>query len=70
MRTPQAPIVRLEICLVPWAGGISCVRPAVYGVVVDCRPDRCPMCGGETWEFTSWEPFSHSNAHGLRETNS
>jgi hypothetical protein len=26
---PQAPIVRLEICLVPWAGGISCVRPAV-----------------------------------------
>lgn len=29
MRMPQAPIVRLEICLVPWAGGISCVRTAV-----------------------------------------
>jgi rubrerythrin len=40
-----------------------------YGVVVDRRPDRCPMCGGETWEFITWERFGHSNARGLRETN-
>lgn len=29
-----------------------------YGVVCDRHPERCPMCGGERWEFASWRPFS------------
>jgi hypothetical protein len=21
-------------------------------------PERCPMCGGSSWEFENWRPFS------------
>jgi rubrerythrin len=40
-----------------------------YGVVRDRRPDRCPMCGGEKWEFTSRRPSGHGHARGPRERN-
>ncbi len=28
-----------------------------YRVVVDRHPDRCPMCGGDQWQFAGWRPF-------------
>jgi rubrerythrin len=27
-----------------------------YGAVAR-RPLRCPMCGGEVWDFADWRPF-------------
>jgi rubrerythrin len=31
-----------------------------YGVTIHRSLPRCPMCGGEVWEQTSWSPFSRS----------
>jgi rubrerythrin len=28
-----------------------------YGVTVFRALPRCPMCGGETWEQSTWSPF-------------
>lgn len=29
-----------------------------YGASRRAAPERCPMCGGSTWEFENWYPFS------------
>lgn len=29
-----------------------------YMIVLDHEPSRCPMCGGEEWDFPDWRPFS------------
>ena len=29
-----------------------------YGASRRAAPERCPMCGGTTWEYESWRPFS------------
>ena len=29
-----------------------------YGAVTASNELRCPMCGGETWDFAEWRPFS------------
>ena len=29
-----------------------------YMIVRDRKPNRCPMCGGEEWDFADWRPFS------------
>ena len=29
-----------------------------YGAVTGARPDQCPMCGGQDWDFDDWRPFS------------
>jgi hypothetical protein len=29
-----------------------------YGASCAAAPERCPMCGGSTWEFEGWRPFS------------
>jgi len=29
-----------------------------YGASRSSAPERCPMCGGSTWEYDSWRPFS------------
>jgi rubrerythrin len=28
-----------------------------YGAI-SAKPIRCPMCGGEDWDFAEWRPFS------------
>jgi rubrerythrin len=30
-----------------------------YGAVAAAVPDRCPLCGGEGWDFFEWRPFLH-----------
>lgn len=32
-----------------------------YGVMIVRALPVCPMCGGRTWEQTSWHPFTHSS---------
>jgi rubrerythrin len=29
-----------------------------YGAVASTDEIRCPMCGGQTWDFAEWRPFS------------
>jgi len=29
-----------------------------YGAVAASDEIRCPMCGGEAWDFAEWRPFS------------
>ena len=29
-----------------------------YGAVASTDGIRCPMCGGESWDFAEWRPFS------------
>jgi rubrerythrin len=29
-----------------------------YGAVASTDEIRCPMCGGATWDFAEWRPFS------------
>jgi rubredoxin len=29
-----------------------------YGASRPTPPERCPMCGGTTWEYDAWRPFS------------
>jgi hypothetical protein len=29
-----------------------------YGATRNSAPDRCPMCGGSSWDYESWRPFS------------
>jgi hypothetical protein len=29
-----------------------------YGARAKIAPERCPMCGGSTWEYAPWRPFS------------
>jgi len=29
-----------------------------YGASRRSAPERCPMCGGSTWDYDSWRPFS------------
>jgi rubrerythrin len=31
-----------------------------YGVTIVRALPLCPMCGGTSWEQTSWHPFTHS----------
>jgi rubrerythrin len=33
-----------------------------YGVTIHRDLPVCPMCGGESWEQTSWHPFTGANA--------
>jgi hypothetical protein len=33
-----------------------------YGVIVTRELPACPMCGGTTWEESSWSPFARSRA--------
>lgn len=28
-----------------------------YGASRRAAPERCPMCGGTTWEYERWRPF-------------
>jgi hypothetical protein len=28
-----------------------------YGASCRNAPERCPMCGGSTWEHEGWRPF-------------
>jgi len=30
-----------------------------YGASRRSAPERCPMCGGSTWDYDSWRPFSN-----------
>jgi len=30
-----------------------------YGASCSAAPERCPMCGGSTWEYEAWRPFSN-----------
>jgi len=32
-----------------------------YGVTVYSELPRCPMCSGESWEQTTWSPFSREH---------
>ena len=34
-----------------------CVKCS-YGASRAIAPERCPMCGGSSWEFDNWRPFS------------
>ncbi len=29
-----------------------------YGAVTSSDDIRCPLCGGDTWDFAEWRPFS------------
>jgi hypothetical protein len=31
-----------------------------YGVTVSTVLPRCPMCGGATWEQSTWSPFARA----------
>ena len=31
-----------------------------YGVTIVRALPVCPMCGGVSWEQTTWHPFTHS----------
>jgi hypothetical protein len=31
-----------------------------YGVTVSSVLPRCPMCGGGTWEQSTWSPFARA----------
>ncbi len=31
-----------------------------YGVTVHSTLPRCPMCGGQGWERSTWSPFSRA----------
>jgi hypothetical protein len=31
-----------------------------YGVTVYRELPRCPMCGGESWEQSTWSPFARA----------
>ena len=33
-----------------------------YGVAVVRELPQCPMCGGTTWEASTWSPFSRARA--------
>jgi hypothetical protein len=33
-----------------------------YGASRSAAPERCPMCGGSSWEFEDWRPFSNLTA--------
>jgi len=33
-----------------------------YGVTIVRALPVCPMCGGSSWEQSSWHPFTHSSA--------
>ena len=35
-------------------------RCADCGYGASCRkaPERCPMCGGEVWDYADWRPFA------------
>jgi len=37
-----------------------------YGVTIHRALPICPMCGGQSWEQTSWHPFSRSGGVPLR----
>jgi hypothetical protein len=33
-----------------------------YGVVIVDTLPACPMCGGDSWEESSWSPFARAGA--------
>ena len=39
----------------------------MFGASCRAVPDRCPMCGGTTWDYVDWRPFT---AHALAEFES
>jgi rubrerythrin len=48
-----------------WPTGVSATgefhcAECGYGVTIRRDLPVCPMCGGESWEQTSWHPFSRS----------
>jgi len=36
---------------------LRCVQCG-YGAVTAAERIRCPMCGGEDWDFAEWRPFT------------
>jgi hypothetical protein len=48
------------------SGRLSAASPAhrfrcvgcSYGASRAMAPERCPMCGGSSWEFENWRPFT------------
>ena len=38
------------------AHSFRCVKCS-YGATRAMAPERCPMCGGSSWEFEDWRPF-------------
>lgn len=40
-------------------GPLSRFRCTACAFGASCRaaPERCPMCGGSTWEYERWRPF-------------
>jgi rubrerythrin len=36
-----------------------------YGVTVYRALPQCPMCGGTSWEQTSWSPMTHARNDAL-----
>ena len=36
-----------------------CCDGCGYGASCRVAPERCPMCGGSTWEYEAWRPFSN-----------
>jgi hypothetical protein len=37
-----------------------------YGAAAPKEPPRCPMCGGTTWDFEVWRPFSDISGSGIQ----
>ena len=33
-----------------------------YGVIVSKQLPLCPMCGGQSWEESTWSPFARAEA--------
>jgi rubrerythrin len=49
--------VELTAAGAPVVGEFRCAECG-YGAIVHGRLPSCPMCGGTSWEQSSWSPFS------------
>jgi hypothetical protein len=43
----------------PVKGEFHCAECG-YGVTVQAKLPRCPMCGGSSWEQSTWSPISRA----------
>ena len=34
-----------------------------YGITLHSTLPRCPMCGGSSWEQSTWSPFTRAFEH-------